>query len=74
MHFTLAVTLGNLLTILSVVIAFAGAWRLMIRPMRLWMDEHNLMWEWYSKAHGLPYRFRHGRNGKSVEEIEEMVV
>lgn len=68
MDFRLTFTLGNVVTVATVLASLGVIYRLVLRPFRLYFQEHNLMWEDYSIRHGLPYRVREGRmNGKPAE-------
>jgi hypothetical protein len=54
-------TLGNIVTIATVLGAVLFIYHKALKPILMFMDEHNLMWEDYSIRHYLPYRMHLGR-------------
>ncbi len=61
MTYTTTISLGNIMMSLSVLIAAASVQRLLLRPCLMLLEEHNLLWEEYSKRHGMSYRVPRGR-------------
>jgi len=69
-NWTMTITLGNVLTIVAILGAVAFLYRSVARPVMIFLHEHDLMWDDYSKRHGLPYRVRWGRTTDEKPPLE----
>lgn len=61
MGFKMSFTLGQIATIATILWAVLFLYHKALKPILMFMDEHNLMWEDYSIRHLLPYRMHLGR-------------
>lgn len=61
MEWKMTFTLGNLVTIATVLSAVVFIYRMVLLPMKVFVQEHDLMWEDYSKRHGMGFRIVKGR-------------
>ena len=60
---TMTFTLGNIVTIATIIGAVLFIYHKALKPIIVFCDEHNLLWEDYSIRRGYPYRVARGRNG-----------
>lgn len=68
MQWSMTFTVGNVITIATILTSLAVIYKLLLRPAQQWFQEHNLMWEDYSVRHHLPYRVRRGRGNTVTPE------
>ncbi len=76
MQLRMTITLGEILTIFSILVTFLSIWKAIILPLRRFLlvhlEEHDLMWEDYTKRYGIHYAARRGRGyiNPDKEKIE----
>lgn len=69
--FKLTISLGEVIGICGGIGALFYLWRALVRPLQARFQEHDLLWDEYSRKHGLPFRWVPGRRSQ-IEPLPEM--